>query len=97
MDMISGLFSNFGGLIAAAVAIIAAVIGSFAFGKSKGKTQEKAKADVAASEVESQKVAAAAKKQAESSRAASDVKNENQSITDADARERLHQSPYNKP
>lgn len=97
MELITSLFSSAGGWAAALIAGALALIATYFGGRKIGKTQEKAKADVAAAKVESQQVAAASDKQQQASKAAKDVNIENQSVSDSAARERLQQSKYNRP
>lgn len=97
MDLIASFFSGATGWAAALIAGALALIASYFSGRKIGKTQEKAKADVAAAKVESQQIAAASEKQQQATKAAKDVSIENQSVSDDAARERLQQSKYNRP
>lgn len=97
MELINSLFGGPGGWIAGLIAGAVALIATYFGGRKIGKTQEKAKADVAAAKVESQQVAAASEKQQQATKAAKDVTIENQSVSDDAARERLQQSKYNRP
>lgn len=97
MEIITSLFSSAGGWATALIAGALALIATYFGGRKIGKTQEKAKADVAAAKVESQQVAAASEKQQQAIKAAKDVTIENQSVSDDAARERLQQSKYNRP
>lgn len=96
MEIITSLFSSASGWVVTLLTMAGAVIGAWFIGKSKGKTEEKAKSDVTAAKLESQQVTAAATKVQESSKVAADVKTENQSVSDADARSKLQQSKYNR-
>lgn len=97
MELITSLFSGGTAWAAALIAGAVALIATYFGGRKIGKTQEKAKADVAAAKVESQQVAAASEKQQQATKAAKDVTIENQSVSDDAARERLQQSKYNRP
>lgn len=97
MELIASFFSGRTGWAAALIAGALALIASYFGGRKIGKTQEKAKADVAAAKVESQQVAEASEKQQQATKAAKDVSIENQSVSDDAARERLQQSKYNRP
>lgn len=97
MELVTSLFGGPGGWIAGLIAGAVALIATYFGGRKIGKTQEKAKADVAAAKVESQQVAAASEKQQQATKAAKDVTIENQSVSDDAARERLQQSKYNRP
>lgn len=97
MELINSLFGGPGGWITGLIAGAVALFATYFGGRKIGKTQEKAKADVAAAKIESQQVAAASEKQQQATKAAKDVTIENQSISDDAARERLQQSKYNQP
>lgn len=97
MELITSLLGGPGGWIAGLIAGAVALIATYFGGRKIGKTQEKAKADVAAAKIESQQVAAASEKQQQATKAAKDVTLENQSVSDDAARERLQQSKYNRP
>lgn len=97
MELITSLFIGGTAWAAALIAGALALIATYFGGRKIGKTQEKAKADVAAAKVESQQVAAASEKQQQATKAAKDVTIENQSVSDDAARERLQQSKYHRP
>lgn len=80
-------------IVAAAGALIAVYFG----GKKIGSTQAQAKADVVAAEKSKAESDAVAKQQAEYAEKAKDVKDENASVSDDAARDRLRQSKYNQP
>ena len=97
MELITSVFTGGTAWAAALIAGALALIATYLGGRKIGKTQEKAKADVAAAKVESQQVSAASEKQQQATKAAKDVTIENQSVSDNAARERLQQSKYNRP
>lgn len=95
MNTIVHLFAGGWNYVLAFFALIAAGVAAYFGGKSKGKTEEKAKADVEAAKVESQQVNEVAKVQAINTEKANSVKENNASLSDAAARDKLRQSPFN--
>ncbi|EMC7876551.1 hypothetical protein VLI38_002186 [Enterobacter roggenkampii] len=79
-----------GGLLAIVVAVFAAWFG----GKSKGTTETQAKADVKEARQETQQAQNITDKQAETIKAVKNVEQDNQSLSDDAARDRMRQSKY---
>lgn len=79
-----------GGLLAIVVAVFAAWFG----GKSKGTTEAQAKADVKEARQETQQAQNITDKQAETIKAVKNVEQDNQSLSDDAARDRMRQSKY---
>lgn len=79
-----------GGLLAIVVAVFSAWFG----GKSKGTTETQAKADVKEARQEIQQAQNITEKQAETIKAVKNVEQDNQSISDDAARDRMRQSKY---
>lgn len=95
MNTIIHLFAGGWNYVFAFLALIAAGIAAYWGGKSKGKSEEMAKADVEAAKVESQQVSDVAKVQAINTEKANSVKENNASLSDDAARDKLRQSPFN--
>jgi len=95
MTTLVHLFAGGWNYVLAFFALIAAGVAAYFGGKSKGKTEEKAKADVEAAKVESQQVSDVAKVQAINTEKANSVKENNASLSDAAARDKLRKSPFN--
>ena len=95
MNTIVHLFAGGWNYVFAFFALIAAGIAAYWGGKSKGKSEEKAKADVEAAKVESQQVNEVAKVQAINTEKANSVKGNNASLSDDAARDKLRQSQFN--
>lgn len=93
--MIASILSGGWGWLVAIGAALAALAASYFGGKKVGKVQTQAKADVQASKVESENVAAVAKRQSENQEKANDIKQSNAGLSDAAARERLRSSQFN--
>lgn len=93
-DLIASLFSSFGSYIAGAVAIVIGLFLAWSGGKSKGTTETQAKADVAAAKVETQQAQQITEKTQETIRVVKDVEQDNQSLSDSAARERMRTSRY---
>lgn len=79
-----------GGLLAIVLAVFAAWFG----GKSKGTTETQAKADVEEARQETQQAQNITDKQAETIKAVKNVEQDNQSLSDGAARDRMRQSKY---
>lgn len=97
MTTLVNLFAGGWNYVLAGLAIFAAVISAYMSGKSKGKTEEKAKADVQTAKVESAQVAAVAQKKSDNAEIAKNVSSINSSLSDDAARDKLHNSKYNQP
>ncbi|MET3815352.1 hypothetical protein [Pantoea sp. UYEF8] len=95
MTTLVNLFAGGWNYIIAFLALIAAAATAYFSGKSKGKTEEKAKADVTAAKVESQQVSDVAKVQAINTEKANSVKENNSSLSDDAARDKLRRSEFN--
>ncbi|WP_033782081.1 hypothetical protein [Pantoea sp. 9140] len=95
MTTLVHLFAGGWNYVLAFFALIAAGVVAYFGGKKKGKTEEKAKADVEAAKVESQQVSDVAKVQAINTEKANSVKENNASLSDAAARDKLRQSQFN--
>lgn len=93
--MITSILSGGWGWLAAIGAALAALVATYFGGKKIGKTQTQAKADVQAAKVESENVAAVAKRQSDNQEKANDVKQSNAGLTDSAARERMRNSQFN--
>lgn len=93
--MITQILSGGWGWLAAIGAALAALVATYFGGKKIGKTQTQAKADVQAAKVESENVAAVAKRQSDNQEKANDVKQSNAGLTDSAARERMRNSQFN--
>lgn len=95
MTTLVHLFAGGWNYVFAFFALIAAGVAAYFGGKSKGKTEEKAKADVEAAKVESQQVNDVAKMQAINTEKANSVKETNASLSDDAARDKLRKSQFN--
>lgn len=95
MTTLVHLFAGGWNYVLAFFALIAAGIAAYFSGKSKGKTEEKAKADVEAAKVESQQVNDVAKVQAINTEKANGAKESNASLSDTAARDKLRRSDFN--
>lgn len=95
MTTLVHLFAGGWNYVFAFFALIAAGVAAYFGGKSKGKTEEKAKADVEAAKVESQQVNDVAKVQAINTEKANSVKETNASLSDDAARDKLRKSQFN--
>ncbi|WP_286870856.1 hypothetical protein [Pantoea sp. UBA5035] len=95
MTTLVHLFSGGWNYVFAFFALIAAGVAAYFGGKSKGQTEEKAKADVEAAKVESQQVNDVAKVQAINTEKANSVKETNASLSDDAARYKLRKSQFN--
>ncbi|URQ62383.1 hypothetical protein LQ939_09265 [Pantoea alhagi] len=95
MSEVMSLLSGGWSWILGGLALIAGLVGSYFGGKKIGKTQEKARGDVAAAELQTQQAEAIAKKQADNIKVAKHVETSNATISDAAARDKLHRSKYN--
>jgi len=93
MTLLTTLFSGAWQYILGALALAAIYFG----GKKIGKTEEKAKADVAAAEKDVAQVEAVAQTQAENIKVAKNVQQQNTSLSESAARDKLRQSKYNSP
>lgn len=93
-ELISSLFSSFGSYIAGAVAIVIGLFLAWSGGKSKGTTETQAKADVKAANIETQQAQHITEKTQETIRVVKDVEQDNQSISDSAARQRMRTSKY---
>lgn len=88
------IISQFGGYLAAFVAIIGAVVAAWLGGKSKGTTETQAKADVKAANIETQQAQQITQKTQETIRVVKDVEQDNQSLSDDASRQRMRASKY---
>lgn len=88
------IISSFGGYIAGTGAIIVAILAAWFGGKSKGTTETQAKADVKAANIETQQAQQITEKTQETIRVVKDVDQNNQSLSDDAARQRMRTSRY---
>jgi hypothetical protein len=88
------IISSFGGYIAGAGAIIVAILAAWFGGKSKGTAETQAKADVKAANIETQQAQQITEKTQETIRVVKDVDQDNQSLSDDAARQRMRSSKY---
>ncbi|MGY6030673.1 hypothetical protein [Phytobacter sp. AG2a] len=88
------LIGSFGSYIAGAVAIVIGLFLAWSGGKSKGTTETQAKADVKAANIETQQAQQITQKTQETIRVVKDVEQDNQSLSDSAARERMRSSKY---
>lgn len=93
-ELIASLFSSFGSYIAGAVAIVIGLFLAWSGGKSKGTTETQAKAEVKAANIETQQAQQITQKTQETIRVVKDVEQDNQSLSDSAARERMRTSRY---
>ena len=94
MSEIMSLLSGGWSWILGGLALIVGLAGSYFGGKKIGKTQEKARADVAAAQQQTRQAEAIAQKQAENIKVAKHVETSNATLSDAAARDKLRQSKY---
>ncbi|GLR09475.1 hypothetical protein COO59_04635 [Mixta theicola] len=95
MSEIISLLSGGWSWVLGGLAIIIGFVGSYFGGKKIGKTQEKARADVAAAQLQTQQAEASTQKQADNIKVAKHVETSNVALSDAAARDKLRQSKYN--
>lgn len=95
MSVLLSLLSGNGHGLLAMVAVVAAFIAAWFGGKQVGKSQQRAKAQVAEAQKSAAQIAVVAKKQADNSQEAKRVQTTNAVLDDADARRKLQQSPFN--
>jgi len=95
MSEIMSLLSGGWSWVLGGLAVIAGLVGSYFGGKKIGKTEEKARGEVAAAELQTRQAEAITQKQAENIKVAKNVETSNANLSDAAARERLRQSKYN--
>ncbi|MEH3454080.1 hypothetical protein [Phytobacter diazotrophicus] len=88
------IISSFGGYIAGAGAIIIAILAAWFGGKSKGTIETQAKSDVKAANIETQQAQQLTEKTQETIRVVKDVDQDNQSLSDDAARQRMRTSKY---
>ncbi|YCH32387.1 hypothetical protein M1D48_10385 [Erwinia sp. D4-22] len=91
MSLLSGGWS----WILGGLAVVVGLAGSYFGGKKIGKTQEKARGEVAAAQLQTQQAEAIAKKQADNIKVAKHVETSNATLSDAAARDKLRRSKYN--
>jgi len=94
MTEILSLLSGGWSWIAGVAAVIVALAASYFGGKKIGTTQTQAKADVTAAQKEVQQTQQVADKQAEITQAVKNVQQDNNSVSDSAARERMRTSKY---
>ncbi|WP_313752501.1 hypothetical protein [Mixta calida] len=95
MNEIMSLLSGGWSWVLGGLAIIVGLAGSYFGGKQIGKTQEKARADVAAAQQQTRQAEAITRKQADNIKVAKNVETSNANLNDAAARDKLRQSKYN--
>lgn len=95
MSELLSLFSAGGHGLLAIAAVVAAFIAAWFGGKQVGKSQQRAKAEVAVAQQSASRIAGVAKKQADNSEEAKNVQTNNAVLNDADARRKLQQSRFN--
>ncbi len=94
MTLITSLFSGWWTEILAGAAVLVALFASYFGGKKIGTTQTQAKAEVTAAQKETQQAERVAKKQSEITQAVKNVQQDNNSVSDDDARSRMRVSKY---
>lgn len=94
MSAITTLLSGGCTWIAGIGVLIAGLLASYFGGKKIGTTQTQAKADVQAAQKEQQQTQATAKAESDNIKVAKSVQQENASVSDDTARERMRQSKY---
>lgn len=94
MTEILSLLSGGWAYIAAGAAVAIALVASWFTGKKVGITQTQAKADVAAAQEVTKQAEAVTQRQADIVKAVKNVEQDNQSVSDSAARERMQQSKY---
>lgn len=94
MSTILSLFSGGWRWIAGIAAVVAALVASYFGGKKIGTTQTQAKADVTAAQKEAQQAEQVAKQQTEITQAVKNVQQDNNSVSDDAARQRMRVSKY---
>lgn len=94
MSTILSLFSGGWSWIAGIAAVVAALVASYFGGKKIGNVQTQAKADVKAAQKEVQQAEQVADKQAEITQVVKNVQQDNNSVSDDAARERMRTSKY---
>ncbi|MDR7342282.1 hypothetical protein J2X14_000670 [Pantoea alhagi] len=95
MSEVMSLLSGGWSWVLGGLAVVVGLAGSYFGGKKIGKTQEKARGDVAAAQLQTQQAEAIAKKQADNIKVAKHVETSNATVSDAAARDKLRQSKYN--
>ena len=95
MSEIMSLLSGGWSWVLGALAVVVGLAGSYFGGKKIGKTQEKARGEVAAAQLQTQQAEAIAKKQADNIKVANNVETSNATLSDAAARDKLRRSKYN--
>lgn len=94
MTEILSLLSGGWAYIAAGAAVAIALVASWFTGKKVGVTQTQAKADVAAAQEVTKQAEAVTQKQADIVKVVKNVEQDNQSVSDRAARDRMQQSKY---
>ncbi|EPP1681887.1 hypothetical protein ACUMKV_000141 [Klebsiella michiganensis] len=94
MTEILSLLSGGWGYIAAGTAVVIALVASWFTGKKVGATQTQAKADVEAAQEVTKQAEATTQRQADIVKVVKNVEQDNQSVSDSAARERMQQSKY---
>lgn len=97
MSLLTSILGGSWHLLAGIAAVIAALFATYLGGHKIGKTQEKAKADIAAAQKETAEISAIAKKQQQNREEANRVHIANDVLDDTAARDKLQQSKYNQP
>ncbi|QHM70858.1 hypothetical protein [Mixta intestinalis] len=95
MSEVMSLLSGGWSWVLGGLAVIVGLAGSYFGGKKIGKTQERAKAEVAAAQLQTRQAEVVAHKQAENIKVAKNVETSNANLSDAAARDKLRQSKYN--
>ncbi|UQY45898.1 hypothetical protein M1E08_11195 [Erwinia sp. PK3-005] len=95
MSEVMSLLSGGWSWILGGLAVVVGLAGSYFGGKKIGKTQEKARGEVAAAQLQTQQAEAIAKKQADNIKVAKHVETSNATLSDAAARDKLRRSKYN--
>ncbi|MFV5078301.1 hypothetical protein ACJ42O_017080 [Klebsiella pneumoniae] len=94
MTEILSLLSGGWAYIAAGAAVVIALVASWFTGKKVGSTQTQAKADVAAAQEVTKQAEAVTQQQADIVKVVKNVEQDNQSVSDRAARDRMQQSKY---
>lgn len=95
MSEVMSLLSGGWSWILGGLAVVVGLAGSYFGGKKIGKTQEKARGEVVAAQLQTQQAEAIAKKQADNIKVAKHVETSNATLSDAAARDKLRRSKYN--
>lgn len=97
MNTLINLFAGGWNYILAGLAVIAALVATYFGGKKVAKAEEKAKADVVEAIRVQRQAEAKSDVESHSIKAAKEVQQDNASLSDDAARERMRSSKYNSP